>query len=183
MFIFWYECLAWRLSVEVRQWLCRQSRQECGIPAMLVREEVEERLFILISMLLWIRASRNFTVFLWCVLWVMGWYGEWWVDSGVGGGDGVSGWGTVRQKKTRGRCDCRWLKKNSTCKATKNLTEFPWSRVMSRLTRRLTPESQQKTWRGQWRSGKGFDGERFQCLLFYGFEFWVLHSAHKEEIK
>eukprot|EP00956_Cyclotella_meneghiniana_P004739 scaffold5837_cov76-Cyclotella_meneghiniana.AAC.7 len=77
-----------------------------------------------------IRASRNFT-----------WSGRWrW-----------SGWGTVRQKKTRGR--------------------------------RLTPESQQKTWRGQWRSGKGFDGERFQCLLFYGFEFWVLHSAHKEEIK
>ena len=64
---------------------------------MLVREEEEERLFILISGCSYESASRFTVFYAWCI-WVMG-CGMVMID------DGGGGMGTVRQKKTRGRCD------------------------------------------------------------------------------
>ena len=46
------------------------------------------------------------------------------MDSGVGGGDGVDGAQCVRKRHVEGVLQVIG-KKNSTCKATKNLTEFP----------------------------------------------------------
>ena len=79
-------------------------------------------------------------------------------------------------------------KKNSTWEMWKNLTEFTRSRLRCLdLTRRLTPESQQKTRSGQWRSAKAsviarWRGiERFQWSI--EMHFFFTHSSRNFQKK